>query len=367
MQPINNRLELSAEQSLYKEALALYQQVEKNHCHTLQVNGITMGYLDFGPPDATPLIWAHGSGFTRYELLNVKDDLLSAGYRVISIDYRGHGLTQVDINPESLAYDHSLYHIADDIARLMDHLKLERAVIGGLSKGGWIATAFYDAYPQRVLGLLLEDGGSFSFQRFAEDCQLGYLQPGPSPYPVEALKRLFNHRQRFNSLFEATQAVWHAYTPALSAQRRAQLKVENIATLLSFSLPTENGQWRHHCDIPSLMMSDAAGRKLESESLAEPVYSSRLPLMQQSQELMLPLVIFRNLQVPVHIIDPDSPTDWLPVRKQNAELQHLHPDLVVHEIYDYEHSPHEAHIERPERFVASAQALLERVKAHRYD
>ena len=89
---------------------------------------------------------------------------------------------------------------------------------------------------------------------------------------------------------------------------------------------------------------------------------SRLTLLQQSQELMLPVVIFRNLNIPVHIIDPVSPTDWMDVRHQNKELQEQHPDWIVHEVYDYEHSPHAAHLKRPDRFVKSAKALLERVE-----
>ena len=84
--------------------------------------------------------------------------------------------------------------------------------------------------------------------------------------------------------------------------------------------------------------------------------------MQQSQEQMIPFVVFRNLHVPLHIIDPDSPVDWMPVRHQNEALQALHPDWIVHEVYDYEHSPHEAHLERPERFIKSAKALLKQVK-----
>jgi len=72
-------------------------------------------------------------------------------------------------------------------------------------------------------------------------------------------------------------------------------------------------------------------------------------------------VIFRNLSLPVHIIDPVSPTDSLDVRYQNVELQAQHPDWIVHEVYDYDFSPHAAHFERPERFVKSASALLARV------
>jgi len=348
---------------LYEQGVALYERIENENSHTAKVNGITMGYLDFGPIDGVPLIWAHGSGSTRYELLNVQAALVEAGYRVIGIDYRGHGKTQLEVTD----YNMSLYHIADDIAALMDHLKITKAVVGGLSKGGWVAAAFYDTYPKRVLGLLLEDGGSFSHLRFKEEVQLGVIQPGPSPYPGEAAEKLHHPSARFKSQLEGVKALWAAYSPALSIFRKENLTAEYFAGALSL-FRQEEGLWVHHSDPYRIMFSkEQVGsiESIENINMGATLFS-RLPLMQQSQELMLPFVVFRNLSVPMHIIDPESPTDWMPVRHQNEELQKLHPDLIVHEVYDYEHSPHEAHIERPERFIESAKALLARVKNHAY-
>ena len=351
----------SAEDAGFLESIELYERVEKENSHVASVNNIDLSYLDFGPKTNTPLIWVPGSGGTRFELLNVTKALVSCGYRVITIDSRGHGKTRLEINK----YNVSLYHIADDIAGLMDYLAIDKAVVGGLSKGGWVATAFYDTYPDRVFGLLLEDGGSLSNIKLADDTRLGLVTPGPSPYPPADF--LADNSIRFESRFEAVKALWAAYTPALSAERKENYTIEDIAALISFFYQDDRGKWTHHCDIVKLTMGNDSGRTLkESSGFKSPTIYSRLPIMQQSQELMLPIVIFRNLDVPVHIIDPDSPADWMPARSQNEELQALHPDLVVHEVYDYEHSPHEAHYERPERFVESAAALLARVHGHSY-
>ena len=345
---------------LYHQAVALYDKVELEHAHIAEVNGIRMGYLDFGPADGIPLIWAHGSGGTGYEILVVQEGLVAAGYRVISIDYRGHGKTQIDVTP----YNTSLYHIADDIAALMDHLGIDKAVVGGLSKGGRVASAFYDAYSARVLGLLLEDGGSWSSIRLIEDIQLGVIpEPPASPTPAEACQRLFTATARFQTRLDGLAAAWAVYSHSISPSRQQQLGADFFATLLSVIQLQDDGSWAHHCDVHGLMCGDESGRAEDGRTTQAPFYS-RLPIMQQSQELMIPSVIFRNLAVPVHIIDPVSPTDWLPVRHLNEELQAQHPDWIVHEVYDYEHSPHAAHIERPERFIESAEALLARVKTH---
>jgi len=338
--------------ALYHKSIDLYEKIEREHGHITRVNGITMGYLEFGPSDGMPLIWAHASTSTGFEILNVQEALVDAGYWVIAIDYRGHGKTQINVTE----YNTSLYHIADDIAALMDDLRIAAAIIGGWSKGGWVAAAFYDAYPKKVLGLLLEDGGSFSDLRFKEDVQLKVVKPGPLPYSAEAAKKLYDTTTRFQTRLEGLKAVWELCSPAI----KSAPTVENITWLLSYLCQKADGTWVHHCDCLQLMI----GNIDRDYFVTGPTLYSRLPLMQQSQELMIPLVVFRNLDVPMHIIDPVSPEDWLPVRHQNKELQAQHPDLIVHEVYDYEHSPHEAHIERPERFIESAKALLKRVKLH---
>jgi len=47
--------------------------------------------------------------------------------------------------------------IADDGAALLDHLGVEKAVVGGCSMGGYAALAFVRRHPQRLLGLVLQD------------------------------------------------------------------------------------------------------------------------------------------------------------------------------------------------------------------
>ena len=143
----------SLAESLYKSGLMLYEKTQRENRHYVQVNDIRMAYLDFGPQDNIPLIWVHGSLSSSYEILSVKDGLVKAGYRLIAIDIRGFGETKINITK----FNTSLHHVADDIAVLMDHLHFPKAVIGGYSKGAWVATAFYDTYPDRTLGLLLEE------------------------------------------------------------------------------------------------------------------------------------------------------------------------------------------------------------------
>ncbi len=133
---------------------AEFAKFEQAHDHYIQTDNVKMHYLTWGKPTGTPIVWAHGTGSNAYEMLGFADSLVKKGCFVISIDYYGHGFTPI---PDK---EVSLYHVADDIKFLLDHLKIKKAIIGGWSRGGSISTVFYDAYPDRVLGLILEDGGS---------------------------------------------------------------------------------------------------------------------------------------------------------------------------------------------------------------
>jgi pimeloyl-ACP methyl ester carboxylesterase len=75
---------------------------------------------------------------------------LASRVRCIVPDLRGFGESSTD-GP------HSMDQYADDVAALLDALAIERAVICGLSMGGYIAMALWRRHPARVCGLVLCD------------------------------------------------------------------------------------------------------------------------------------------------------------------------------------------------------------------
>lgn len=74
-----------------------------------------------------------------------------AGLRVITPDLPGFGGSGV---PEA---DPSLDVMADEVAGLLDGLGIERAIVGGLSMGGYVAMAMLRRHPQRLAGVVLAD------------------------------------------------------------------------------------------------------------------------------------------------------------------------------------------------------------------
>lgn len=73
------------------------------------------------------------------------------GVRLLAFDARAHGETRPLGDPKKVA----LAVFADDLIALMDHLGLDRAVVGGISMGAAVALNTVLRYPSRVLGLVL--------------------------------------------------------------------------------------------------------------------------------------------------------------------------------------------------------------------
>jgi 3-oxoadipate enol-lactonase len=92
----------------------------------------------------------HGYPFNR-SLWTEQVSALSHSYRVITPDLRGLG--ESDSRPGAA----TMNRMAQDVAELLDRLEISRAVVGGLSMGGYVALAFYKQFPSRVRALVLAD------------------------------------------------------------------------------------------------------------------------------------------------------------------------------------------------------------------
>ena len=80
---------------------------------------------------------------------------LSKDHTLVIWDMRGHGLSDSPADPARYSAEATI----DDMAALLDAVGAERAVIGGLSLGGYMSLMFHAKYPQRVRALLILDTG----------------------------------------------------------------------------------------------------------------------------------------------------------------------------------------------------------------
>jgi len=147
----------------------------------LDRGGVRIYYEDHGR--GLPVLLTHGFGASA-RMWKPQADALADRFRLILWDMRGHDRSDSPREPD--AYSHEL--AIGDMAGVLDACGVERAVVGGLSLGGFLSLAFHLRHRERVLALLLCDTGPGyknadargRWNRWAEERAAEYEQRGPA-------------------------------------------------------------------------------------------------------------------------------------------------------------------------------------------
>ena len=110
-------------------------------------SGLALAYQTHG--DGAPVLCIHGfasSGKVNWIDTGWVETLTGAGYQAITLDNRGHGLSDKPHDPDF----YSPSQMAGDAVALLDHLGIERAAVLGYSMGARIAAFMAFSHPERV-------------------------------------------------------------------------------------------------------------------------------------------------------------------------------------------------------------------------
>ena len=229
------------------------------------VKGIDLAYDETG--DGLAIVLLHGYPLNR-TMWREQVAGLREQFRIITPDLRGHGETPV--GEGSLTME----RMAEDLAALLDELRIERAVVGGLSMGGYVALAFYRLFPERTRALILADTRAApdtdearrGRQRSAETA----LDEGmktiaeqlmPKMLATETLERRPEVTARVRAMIEATRPTGAAAALGAMAARRDQ------TSLLA------------RIDVPALLLvgaSDVVTPPAEMEAMRASMRDARL-------------------------------------------------------------------------------------------
>ena len=188
--------------------LYCYDVSQRMDGEMLQVKGGSIHYWKIG--NGLPIVLIH-AGYLDSRMWDNQVEHFSGEYTVITYDVRGFGKS-------SAAMDR--YTDADDLELLLDHLKVEKSVLIGVSNGGRISFDFAVEHPDRVMAMVLVDPGI-----------KGYRSSGPEE---DALWDDFNLKsEEQNALIregkfrEAAVMDVEIWTPMLTGDMRE--KITNIA------------------------------------------------------------------------------------------------------------------------------------------
>lgn len=115
----------------------------------VKIDDAEICYDDFGE-STIPVIFVHGFPFNKSSW-QPQMDFLKNKYRVIAYDIRGFGKST------SGEQEMSMNLFADDLIQMMDVLQIKKAIVCGLSMGGYILLNAINRYPERFHAIILSD------------------------------------------------------------------------------------------------------------------------------------------------------------------------------------------------------------------
>jgi 3-oxoadipate enol-lactonase len=143
------------------------------------INGQKIYFEDTGG-DGPPVILGHGF-LMDHEMFAPQVAALREKYRVITWDERGFGLTEFDNQP------FTYWDSAKDCIGLLDHLGIDRAVVGGMSQGGFLSMRAALHAPNRVRALILLDTSTTTYTEETRAANQGMIDMWMAVGPVDEL------------------------------------------------------------------------------------------------------------------------------------------------------------------------------------
>ncbi len=168
------------------------------------------------------------------------DALKAENCRLILPDLRGFG------ESHSFSDINTMEDMANDIAELLDTLKIERAVIGGLSMGGYIIFNFLQKFPGKIAALVLCDTNSGSDSEDTREARFDLIEKieseGAQALIDEMLPKLIceNTKQNKKELVESIEEMFKKVNPqaAIAALRGMAERKDRTDLLSQISVPT---------------------------------------------------------------------------------------------------------------------------------
>lgn len=271
----------------------------------LVVDGLRLHLTEWGDPKARPVVMLHGIRGYAETFAGVAA-ALQPHWRVIAYDQRGRGRSDWD---PARHYDTPTY--VGDLARVVDHLGLDRFHLLGHSMGGINAIVYAATQPHRVARLVVEDAGPGAFEQSA----------GARRIQAE----LKDTPEVFDS-WEQAAAFMRALRPTVTEAARE----ERLRSMLK-PLPRGGFTWRYdHAGIAATRLQPDPARVVD--------------LVPHVQALACPTLVVRGARS--DYLQPDMV----------ARMQALNPRIRAVDIPD---AGHYVHDDNPWAFCAAVREFLD--------
>lgn len=205
----------------------------------IKVNGVRICFDDIGDSQI-PIIFIHGFPFNKNSW-QPQVEFLRERHRVITYDLRGFG--QSELGDEEI----SIGLFADDLIAFMDALQISKAIVCGLSMGGYILLNAAHRNPERFEGLILADTQCTADSPEAKEKRYQSIEKikadGTNEYADASVKNLFSANtieinpglvQRIHSTITSTPA--ESITATLDALAKRSDSCPFLGEIINFTL-----------------------------------------------------------------------------------------------------------------------------------
>ncbi|MES2727764.1 MAG: alpha/beta hydrolase [Bacteroidota bacterium] len=210
----------------------------KGYNLTIPVNNVQLSYNDIGE-GSIPVIFMHGYPFDK-TMWQLQLDFLKSGYRLISFDIRGFGKSTDEESHLSIDL------FGEDLIALMDKLDIDKAIVCGLSMGGFIALNAQKRFPDRFAALILCDTQCIADTTEVKEKRKKIINEiavdGVATFNEGFIKNVFHKDSLSNKkeLVEQLRSVVFANSPHIITMGQTALaeRSETCSTLNEITIPT---------------------------------------------------------------------------------------------------------------------------------
>jgi non-heme chloroperoxidase len=130
---------------------------ERAETHTVTGGGgLELHVREWGKPDGPPILFIHGWSQNHLCWARQYESALAGEFRLVAYDLRGHGMSEAPLEPEHYT-DAALW--ADDLAAVIEQLRLDRPVLVGWSYGAFVICDYVRKHgAERIAGIDLVEG-----------------------------------------------------------------------------------------------------------------------------------------------------------------------------------------------------------------
>jgi non-heme chloroperoxidase len=278
---------------------------ERTETYTVRGGGgLRLHVREWGKPDAPSILFIHGWSQNHLCWARQYESALADEFRLVAYDLRGHGMSDAPLEPEHYT-DGELW--ADDVAAIIDQLRLDRPVLVGWSYGAFVICDYVRKHGQEGIAAI--------------DFVEAAVKLGPAAFGTLIGPGFLDHFADLTA--DDLPANIRGARGLVRACAAKPLGADDLETALCWNMA-----------VPARIRANLAARELDDDD------------------------VLRALDVPVLVTHGRADAVVLP-----AMAEHVLGTCPTAEASWYDGTGHVPFLEEPERFNRELAALTRRVRA----